>query len=251
MGDLIPEAQVNGLATFNFIALICNKDSAVLREDCSFIRILQMYSVFIYDKTIYFSKNYKQPAENALVQVKNFIPGDIMMADFQEFLDNTSARSMIFTTQNSVHKIFRSFRESFTCINAAGGVVENPQGHFLMIFKYNKWDFPKGKVDTGETIHEAAVREVTEETGIRHPVITGKLPVVYHMYLSEQGWILKKTYWFRMNVSGVNRPIPETQEGIQQARWLAQEDVKDIYDKTYLSLQPIVKILMGNDKSIG
>lgn len=207
-----------------------------------------MYSVFIYDKIIYFSKNYKQPVENALMLKKDFIPGDVMMADFQEFLHNTAARSMVFTTQMNVHKIFRKFRESFIRINAAGGVVENPQGHFLMIFKYDKWDFPKGKVDAGETIPSAAVREVTEETGIRHPVITGKLPAVYHMYLSEQGWMLKKTSWFRMSVPEVSQPIPETQEDIQQAKWLSREDLKEIYDKTYISLQPIVKILLDDDQ---
>ncbi|MGV9196430.1 NUDIX domain-containing protein [Arcanobacterium canis] len=32
--------------------------------------------------------------------------------------------------------------------------------------KWNDWSFPKGKVKTGESLVECAVREVTEEAGI-------------------------------------------------------------------------------------
>src|SRR3954453_15780833 len=32
--------------------------------------------------------------------------------------------------------------------------------------KYDDWSFPKGKLDPGETIRSAAVREVFEETGL-------------------------------------------------------------------------------------
>lgn len=47
------------------------------------------------------------------------------------------------------------------------GVVHRP--------RYDDWSFPKGKQDTGEHILVTAVREVTEETGVR-PALGRRLP---------------------------------------------------------------------------
>lgn len=58
-------------------------------------------------------------------------------------------------------------------VRAAGGVVyrsgypdTGPQ--FLVVHRnrYHDWSLPKGKIDRGETFQEAALREVTEETGL-------------------------------------------------------------------------------------
>lgn len=40
----------------------------------------------------------------------------------------------------------------------------NGEWHFLLLRCFGYWDFPKGKVETGETQFQAALREVTEET---------------------------------------------------------------------------------------
>ena len=51
-------------------------------------------------------------------------------------------------------------------VNAAGGLVRNGNGEFLMIHRNGKWDLPKGHQEEGERIEDTAVREVMEETGI-------------------------------------------------------------------------------------
>lgn len=38
--------------------------------------------------------------------------------------------------------------------------------HTLVLRAWSHWDFPKGNVESGETLMDAAVREVKEETGI-------------------------------------------------------------------------------------
>ncbi len=52
---------------------------------------------------------------------------------------------------------------------SAGAVVFGPGGTVLLVHrpKYDDWSFPKGKVDRGEHVTAAAVREVEEETGLR------------------------------------------------------------------------------------
>src|SRR5262252_9619771 len=57
-------------------------------------------------------------------------------------------------------------------IQAAGGVVERPATggvEILLVHRIrydpNEWSLPKGKLDAGETLEQAAVREVREETG--------------------------------------------------------------------------------------
>lgn len=57
-------------------------------------------------------------------------------------------------------------------IFAAGAVCWREVGKDLLVAiihrgRYQDWTFPKGKVDSGETLAEAAVREVKEETGLK------------------------------------------------------------------------------------
>ena len=53
-------------------------------------------------------------------------------------------------------------------VRAAGAVVTRRRGEVLLVHrpKYDDWSFPKGKLDRGEHVVSAAVREVAEETGL-------------------------------------------------------------------------------------
>lgn len=58
-------------------------------------------------------------------------------------------------------------------VRAAGGVVVRPgpdgSAEVALIHRpaYDDWSFPKGKLHDGESDHDAALREVEEETGLR------------------------------------------------------------------------------------
>ena len=56
-------------------------------------------------------------------------------------------------------------------VAAVIAVVER-QGHLLLVRRGNapdvgRWGFPGGKIEFGETVFEAVVRELREETGVR------------------------------------------------------------------------------------
>jgi len=56
-------------------------------------------------------------------------------------------------------------------ILAASGVVKDAQGRFLLVLRTKdpeagRWTVPGGSVEPGETLAQAAAREVLEETGI-------------------------------------------------------------------------------------
>jgi len=55
-----------------------------------------------------------------------------------------------------------------TQVRAAGGVVMR-DGRVAVIHRprYDDWSLPKGKLEPGETLEAAALREVEEETGLR------------------------------------------------------------------------------------
>lgn len=72
-------------------------------------------------------------------------------------------------------------------IEVAVGVVYNKQGQVLVgqrVVKdryFQKWEFPGGKLEAGETVEQALVREFLEETSIR--ILSSKpLMLVEHDY---------------------------------------------------------------------
>ncbi|MFA4954494.1 MAG: NUDIX domain-containing protein [Patescibacteria group bacterium] len=53
---------------------------------------------------------------------------------------------------------------------SAGGIIFKRRGNSIEIFfikdPYNRWTFPKGHQERGETLVQTAVREIKEETGL-------------------------------------------------------------------------------------
>ena len=49
---------------------------------------------------------------------------------------------------------------------SAGTVIVCNGEYLLLHYESGHWDFPKGKIEEGETPEQAALRELKEETGI-------------------------------------------------------------------------------------
>ncbi|HET7098802.1 MAG TPA: NUDIX domain-containing protein [Patescibacteria group bacterium] len=76
-------------------------------------------------------------------------------------------------------------------IISAGGIIvrDNPNKQILlMIFTHIKGlGFPKGHVKTGESLEQAAMREVTEETGLVDLKIIKKLGIINRAATEKDG----------------------------------------------------------------
>lgn len=132
-----------------------------------------------------------------------------------------------------VHMLLRMQRR-MRYVRAAGGIVVADDGSMLLIRRNGRWDLPKGKVEAGETLLQAALREVEEETGIN--VIVNKStrgPVkTYHVFKwgtrarranFPKGWHLKQTSWFAMKAEK-QVVVPQQEEGITDGEWVAPDE---------------------------
>lgn len=125
---------------------------------------------------------------------------------------------------------------NYTLIKAAGGVVYNQKKELLMIFRNGKWDLPKGKLETGESIEECAIREVQEECGVNNLQITSKLSDTYHTYELNGKMVLKHTFWFRMKTNFEGELSPQTKEGITKVEWVNQDEIAERLKNAYANL---------------
>ena len=85
-------------------------------------------------------------------------------------------------------------------IRGAGGVVFNPDGAVLLLQHVSgDWLFPKGHVDPGETLMQAALREVEEEAGV---VAQCLIPEMLYTteYVNRYGQ-QRQIIWFLMTTS--------------------------------------------------
>ena len=60
--------------------------------------------------------------------------------------------------------VLRCLKRKMRWVRAAGCVVQDEGGNLLLIRRNGRWDLPKGKVEPGETLLQAATRESNEET---------------------------------------------------------------------------------------
>lgn len=134
----------------------------------------------------------------------------------------------------------KKISKSVPLIEAAGGLVKNKEGEYLFIYRNDKWDLPKGKLEKGETAREGAVREVEEECGIEIARSGRKIIKTYHAYLIKGIVVLKKSHWYKMKFKGKGKLKPQLEEGITEVRWFNKTDMGEILKNTFPSIVEVM-----------
>lgn len=146
----------------------------------------------------------------------------------------------ILVYHDDVEAAWNAFKSGYKLVHAAGGAVGDQHGRLLAIHRSGMWDLPKGKVEKGETVEEAAVREVEEECGLTGVRSEEPLCETWHTYERNGKQHLKCTHWFRMRADGEQALVPQKEEDIQEARWMDAKGVLLMKREGWPSLLPVV-----------
>jgi 8-oxo-dGTP pyrophosphatase MutT (NUDIX family) len=72
--------------------------------------------------------------------------------------------------------------------DSAGGVVLGPDGKMVLVNQgSNVWSFPKGGIEKGESIYDAARREIAEECGLTDLTLVRELGSYKRRTIAEGG----------------------------------------------------------------
>ncbi len=198
-----------------------------------------MYKVFINDKPLIFCES-------------KFNLPDISTCEYYVFEKENQQKKVLISMGRSValarHVIlskvpdltFNSFFKDFQFIEAAGGIVQNQKNEILLIYRNGCWDLPKGKVEKGEPVRLAAVREVEEECGLVGPEITDELSSTYHTYNIKGINYLKRTHWYSMKYEKEHALVPQIEEGITKVEWVNKKDLQTYIADTYGSIKSVI-----------
>lgn len=140
-------------------------------------------------------------------------------------------------------KLKAQFFKHFHLVQAAGGLVKNNKGEFLIMLRRGKWDLPKGKLDKHETLETCAKREVEEETGLHKVKIIKPVEITYHTYDQFGKHNLKECHWYEMKASADEKLIPQTEEDITEILWAKKEDLSKYIANTFPTIEKVLKHL--------
>ncbi len=198
---------------------------------------IKIYSV---DKVVYLIDNQGVFNASEGVVLEPVQTKEEMKLKYTKLMGKNQLKEIYFFN-SSLELLLDYFSSMFRIIEAAGGLVKNEKGEWLFIFRNGKWDLPKGKIEKGEAVKTAAVREVEEECGISGLSILKELPSTYHTYFLEEKNILKRTYWFEMLCKDTSQLVPQTEEGITDVKWIPSTHLKPVYDNTFGSIKEVLK----------
>ena len=190
-----------------------------------------MYKVFVNELPLILSNKLSETSNN-----KYFLLNEEAI---QEAIDALKKKKLeeAYIYHPNHEEILTKFTKKIPLVVAGGGVVTNKEGKVLFIYRNDKWDLPKGKLDKGETIEECALREVEEETGVKKLKIENFLKTTYHIFKRNGVYKLKEVHWYAMKTSYNGELKGQKSEGIEKVKWKGPKKIQKALLNSYMNIK--------------
>ncbi|MBP0903369.1 NUDIX hydrolase [Mariniflexile gromovii] len=193
-----------------------------------------MYKVFVGDKPIILTTVVEQETN-----FKNYLLDTVNIGKVIKELNTTKLEEVRLIHKNG-EKLLKKFLKKLPNVVAGGGKVYNDNNEILFIYRNDKWDLPKGKIEGSESIERTALREVMEETGVAGLEITKPLETTYHIFKRNGNHRIKVTYWFEMRTSFAGVLYAQEEEGITKVEWLNDEQISGALENSYANIKILI-----------
>ncbi len=196
------------------------------------------HTVYFADQTVLFATAAPDSSWHVVTAADDGISRD-------KVVKNLEKHNTVVVVSVDPDAIFARFAADFTAVEAAGGVVVNACGDWLLIHRNGRWDLPKGHLEAGETLAECAAREICEETGVAAEVVRPLCDTQHAYYFPKTArWELKTTHWFSLRTASCDPLTPQTEEGIETAGWYSPATA----EKHLLTAFPTVRCVVAKMK---
>ncbi|MFH6768050.1 NUDIX domain-containing protein [Gaetbulibacter aquiaggeris] len=193
-----------------------------------------MFKVFVNDKPITLTTKVEQETN-----FKNYLLNTVHIGKVIKDLNTTSLKEVRLIHKDK-DKLLKKFLKKLPNVVAGGGKVFNERGEILFIYRNDKWDLPKGKIEGNESIENTAIREVTEETGVNGLKIVKPLETTYHIFKRNGKHRIKVTYWFEMKTNFDGQLYAQEGEGITKVEWLNKEQTAEALENSYANIRGLI-----------
>ncbi|MGA1227143.1 MAG: NUDIX hydrolase [Tamlana sp.] len=193
-----------------------------------------MYRIFVGDKPIILTTVVEKETG-----FKNYLLNTVNIKKVIRKLNNSSLKEVRLIHKKE-DKLLKKFLKKLPNVVAGGGKVYNDKGDILFIYRNDKWDLPKGKIERKETIEDTAIREVEEETGVKNLKIVKPLDTTYHIFKRNGRYKIKITYWFEMKTNFNGNLYAQENEGITKVAWLNKEQICAALENSYANIKLLV-----------
>ena len=190
-----------------------------------------MYKVFVNDKPLFLTNEIVKETDFQLFLLESV---DIKKLIIKIF-NNKIQKCYLYYPDEQL--ILKKLKEKIPVQKAGGGLVYNKKGEVLFILRDGKWDLPKGGKNKGEKMHDTAMREIEEETGVGKLTISKKLQKTYHIFKRNGRFKLKITHWFEMTSDYDGELVGQIEEGIEKVAWLNPEQTKEALTNSYENIK--------------
>jgi ADP-ribose pyrophosphatase YjhB (NUDIX family) len=193
-----------------------------------------MTTIFVNDKPIILTTEV-----GFETNFKNYLLDTVHIGKVIKELNSSNLEGVRLIGKNE-EKLLKKFLRLLPNIIAGGGKVLNDKGEILFIYRNDKWDLPKGKVEGKESIEETSLREVEEETKVTGLKIIKPLETTYHIFKRNGRHKIKITYWFEMTSNYNGKLEPQQEEGITKVEWLNSQRILEAMENSYANIRILV-----------